>query len=62
MMGRGGKEKCRKQSLSSFSMDTVVPVCEVWGSGSHLVTMRADIWQEKTKNTWISDNIIKPQI
>lgn len=23
---------CRKQGLSSFSVDTVVPVCKVWSS------------------------------
>lgn len=41
MMGGVRKHVCQKQCLSSFSMDTVVPVCEVWSSGSYLVTMRA---------------------
>lgn len=64
MFGREKKKKemCGKQGLSFFSVDTVVPVCEVWSSGSHLVTMRKDVWQrKKTENTWVSGNIIKPR-
>lgn len=47
---------CGKQGLSSFSVETIVPVCEVWSSGSHLVTMKTEMWwREKMEGAWIPD-------
>ena len=61
--GEGKKKRDTQEvRLSFFSVDTVVPVYELWSSGSHQVTMRTDVWQrEKTENTRVSENIIKPQ-
>lgn len=43
--GEGGKKKTRARSkpFPPFSVGMVVFVCEVWSSGSHLVTMRTAV-------------------